>query len=63
MANYEARATLDNGLIASAKFDDYDTMCRWLAENSVAGIEAYDLDAGAPVNQHQLQDDVAHYHP
>jgi len=63
MGNYEARATLDNGLIASAKFDDYDRMCRWLAANSAAGIEAYDIDAGAPVEQHQLHTDVAQYQP
>lgn len=61
MANYEARATLENGLIASAKFDDYQAMCRWLAENSHVGIEAWDIDQGATVDQRQLQQDVAHY--
>jgi hypothetical protein len=60
---YEARIQLENGLAASSKFEDYAAMCRWLAANAEAGIEAYDVDAGAPVDQQQLQADVAAYRP
>jgi len=61
MGNYEARITLENGLILSEKFDDYADMCRWLALNGEAGIAAYDIDAGAPIDQAQLQQDVTAY--
>jgi len=61
MAAYEARATLDNGLAASSTFDDYDQMCRWLAEHAHAGIEAWDIDEGLPVDQAQLHKDVEYY--
>lgn len=61
MGNYKARATLENGLAASRKCEDYTELYRWLAANAQAGIEAWDIDEGRPVDQAQLRKDVEYY--
>ncbi len=56
---YEARYTYDNGQTELRSFDDYDAMCRWLAQYPEAGIRAWENNE--EIDGLQLADDVEYY--
>ena len=61
MKEFVGIVRLENGLVASKVFDDYDTMLHWLAANGKHGMSAYDATLDEDIDSRVLDRDVRYY--